>query len=213
MRHPLRSTPAESLIETIIAITVIILGTAAALSMLRTTLDGNELIGKKEIAINLALEGLDALKNIRDTNYLRFPLDADTCWNTYGGTTASCADGTVFNEGFTYYFVRDFNGTTALDWILVQVTSGANGFLTLYGVDLDGDRVSDMDLYAQSGLVATDGFITQEQRAFRRTVTVLYFDLDGDGTNDAFKATATVTWEERGATHSISFPRFITNVY
>lgn len=208
MRHPLRSTPAESLIETIIAITVIILGTAAALSMLRTTLDGNELIGKKEIAINLALEGLDSLKNIRDTNYLRFPLDAETCWNTYGGTTASCGDGTVLSEGYTYYFVRDFSGTTLLDWNLVRVTSSANGYLTLYGVDLDGDGAADMDLYAQSGLVPADGFITQEQRAFRRTVTVSY-----NTTDQSYNATVTVTWDERGLTHSISLTRTIANVF
>jgi type II secretory pathway pseudopilin PulG len=207
MRHPLRSTPAESLIETIIAITVIILGTAAALSMLRTTLDGNELVGKKEVAINLALEGLDALRNIRDTNYLRFPLDADTCWNTFGGTTASCADGTVLLNGYTYFYGRDFSGTTALDWDLTRVASASNGYLTLYGVDLDGDRVSDMDLYAQSGLVPADGFITQEQRAFRRTVTVSY------NATDSYDATVTVTWDERGATHSISLTRTIAHVY
>jgi type II secretory pathway pseudopilin PulG len=214
MRHAFRSTPAETLIETIIAITVIIIGTAAALSMLRTSLDGNELVGQKVVAINLAVEGLDALKNIRDTNYLRFPADADTCWYTFGGTTAACGDGTSLQNGRSYFFYRDFSGTSALDWDLSRASSGTPGYLTLYTLDLGGG--DSMDLYAQAN-VTESGFSTQETRAFTRTVTITYNDTNGDGSNDnddaSYDATVTVTWTQRGVDHSISLTRTIADVY
>ncbi len=217
MRHAFRSTPAETLIETIIAITVIIMGTAAALSMLRTSLDGNELVGQKVVAINLAVEGLDALKNIRDTNYLRFPADADTCWYTFGGTTAACGDGTPLQNNRTYFYYRDFSGSTALDWGLTRVTNtNTQGYLTLYGLDLDGDGNSDMDLYAQAN-VTESGFSTQETQAFKRTVLIEYNDTNVDGSNDnddaSYDATVTVSWTQRGVTHTISLTRTIANVY
>lgn len=205
MRHALRKTPAESLIETIIAITVIVIGTAAGLSMLRTSLSGNELVGKKEVAINLALEGLDALQNIRDTNYLLYPADADACWNTYGATTAHCADGTQFNASKNYFFVRSFSGTGSLNWRVVKVSSASNGYLSLFSAALSDGRT--MEVYANSTL-AEAGFTVVETDAFRRIMTLTY-----NTGRTAYDATVTVSWQENAVTHSISLTRTIANVY
>lgn len=202
---------AESLIETIISITVIVIGTAAALSMLNSTLAGNELVGQKEIAINLALEGLEALKNIRDTNYLRYPDDADTCWNQYGVTGTGCSGGTAYKINKTYYFTRSFSGSDQFEWSVGLVgSSSTKGNLTLYDVDLGGGE--SMSLYAQDGLT-TSGFTAVTTQAFKRTMTLVYDDFDVDGTNDGFDATVTVTWTDRGNTHTISLTRTIANVY
>ena len=99
MRH---ANPAESLIETMIAITVIILATTAAMSVLRTATNGNDIIGQKAIAINLAEEGFEALRNLRDTNYLLFSSDPDECWNKTNATDVStCFSATEITDGYT----------------------------------------------------------------------------------------------------------------
>ena len=82
MFHALKNRSAESLIESIVAVSIIVIATAASLSLIRTSLVGNNVIGEKIIAMNLALEGIEALRNIRDSNYLNFPSDPDECWNS-----------------------------------------------------------------------------------------------------------------------------------
>lgn len=219
MRHALRSVPAESIIESIIAITVIVIGTAAALSMLRTSVDGNELLGEKEQAIHLALEGLDAVKNIRDSNYLLHADSADSCWNTYGATVSDCSDGTAYDSSLVYSFIRDY-ASSSLDWSVVRTANSSSNtaynraYITLYGVDTDEDGNSDMELYAEPQLnTVLSSFDPQATQLFRRSMTVSYNDIDGDGIDDSFDATVTVTWVERGATHSISLTRTFAHVY
>ena len=67
----LKNVKAESMIETIIAITVIVISSSAAMSLTRTALAGNENIGERIVAMNLAKESIEAVENIRDSNYLR----------------------------------------------------------------------------------------------------------------------------------------------
>jgi type II secretory pathway pseudopilin PulG len=193
------------MIETIIAITVIVIGTAAALSMLRTSLSGNELVGEKEVAINLALEALDGLKNIRDTNYLLYPAYADSCWDTFGATGSGCSGATHFNASKSYFFVRSFSGSGSLDWKVVQVSSGTNGYLNLFSAALSDGRV--MDIYAPSTLSET-GFTSTVTRAFRRTMTLTF-----NTAHTAYDATVTVSWQSNNVTHSISLTRTIANIY
>ena len=73
---------AESLIETIVAVTVIALGAVSVGIMVRTGLIGDELSQDRMFATNLAKEGIDAVSNIRDTNWLRYGIQNDDCWNT-----------------------------------------------------------------------------------------------------------------------------------
>ena len=63
MRHSkFKSRCAESLIETIIAVTVIIIGSSAAIGITHSSLKGNESIAYKMVAMNLAQEGIEAVK-------------------------------------------------------------------------------------------------------------------------------------------------------
>lgn len=215
MRHARRfthSVPAESLIETIVSITIIVIGAAAALSMLRSSFTGNELVGTKEIAIQLALEGLDAFKNTRDTNYLLFAGDADDCWNTLGlsdaadCTSASSSD-EILTEGETYYFARYWAGGAAPGWDIFPVSRTNDGYEDLYSVDLDSDGTEDVELYAQTG-ISDSRFSVLESHAFFRTASIVY-----SATGDSYDATVTVTWREHGNTHSVQFTRTLAHVY
>ncbi len=210
MRH---AKPAESLIETIVAITVIVLATAAALSVMRTSVQGNDIIGKKTVAINLALEGFEILRNIRDTNYLLLSTDPDECWDTLGITDVSdCSSATgvnLINNGYTYYFSREVSTAPYFDWRITRLTNYTmQGFLNLYDVDTDSDGDDDVQLFAQTGVTNTDfTAVTGASRLYQRYVTI------SNKTSTTYDATITVRWYDNGVQKSLVLTRTLANVY
>lgn len=214
MRHAKR---AESLIETIVAITVIVLATTTALSIMRVALRGNQVVEKKVTAINLALEVFEGLKNVRDTNYLRFATDPDKCWNKYNvNDVADCSDGTADEllEGLTYYLKRRVSGEPLLAWSIEEATTGQHYAVNFHDVDLDLDGVTDFQMFTQ-GLISDPHFILQTSNSalFERSFEIVYGDEDGNGTDDYYDAIVTVTWEENGAAHELELTRSIAHVY
>ncbi|MEK9160053.1 MAG: hypothetical protein AAB383_04970 [Patescibacteria group bacterium] len=209
MRH---AKPAESLIETMIAITVIVLATTAAMSVLRTSTDGNEIIGKKVVAMNLALEGFEALRNLRDTNYLLFSSDPDECWNALDvADVADCPTATKIADGETYFLTRDFEGTANpyFEWYLVPKTLPTQGYLSLFSVDTDGDAGWESQMYAYSSLtgVADMSAIAANQRLFQRTITIDY------PSTEYYNATIVVSWYDNSVLRTLSLTRSIGHVY
>lgn len=71
----------ESIIEVMIAAVVITLTATAAAVLLSSAFASNALTRDRMRAINLAKEGLEAVRNIRDTNILRSGAFKDSCWN------------------------------------------------------------------------------------------------------------------------------------
>lgn len=216
MRH---AKAAESLIETLIAITVIVLATTAALSVLRTSQQGNEVIGQKVIAINIAMEGFEALQNLRDTNYLLFASDPDNCWNKIEITdVADCATAGATNtitDGYNYYLTRDFasTSTTMFAWSLNQLTNtSTQGYLSLYDLDLDGGTDWESQIYAQSTSTGVSpGYMyspSASRSLFQRVITIDY-----PSSSDYYDATITVHWYDNGVRQTLSLTRSIANVY
>lgn len=208
MRH---ANPAESLIETLIAITVIILATTAAMSVLRTSTNGNEVIGKKVVAMNLAMEGFEALRNLRDSNYLLFSSDPDECWNKLDVTdVADCATATEITDGYTYFLTRDFNSDPFFKWHLVRLTDASTqGYLTLFDMNLDGGSDWESQMYTYSTLTGVaDMTSTAANRSmFQRSITIDY------PSSDYYDATIVVTWYDHDVLKTISLTRSIAHVY
>lgn len=208
----LKRHSAESLIETLTAITVIVIATAAALSVVRTSLHGNNVISEKVVALNLALEGVEAVRNIRDTSYLRYSSDPDNCWNAIDPADANaCATGDKFEAGETFYLTRDFEDDFYFEWHLVEASDTSitgDGWLDLYTIDLDGSSGSEeMTLYAQEGLDSSLGTPSAES-VFQRLISV----SSGPVTN-SLNITSTVRWLDDGETREVSLTRTLANVY
>ncbi len=204
--------PAESLIETMIAVTVIAITTTAALSLIRNSLVGNEVIGEKLVALNLAEETLEAVRNIRDTNTLRFSGDLEECWNTINvEDIADCSlPENKIQEGVTYALERVFVGGSPFSWTLDEVLdTDVDGWVDLfsYAIDLDFDGTKEsMQLYAQSGF-SSPGLTLVREKAFQRTLTITNW-----ADRDAFDATVTVQWEVGGLPKSLSLTRTIAKI-
>jgi type II secretory pathway pseudopilin PulG len=94
------SKKGETLLEVLIALTIITVASAAAGSAIMSAVQGLSLSKNYLIAQNLADEGLEAVKNIRDTNWMKFPIDKDTCWLVIENMTSKdgndCATATSF---------------------------------------------------------------------------------------------------------------------
>jgi hypothetical protein len=217
MLHALRSRSAESLIETLIAITVIVMSTTAALGLIRNAMTGNEVIGEKMIAINLSMEALEGLRNLRDTNYLRFPGREADCWNAFNVEIADDCESS-FNKisgAQTYYIERVLSdgGTNRplMSWDLeVEMDpEGENSYVDLYHIEGSptGLLPVNLDLYAQSGLANQfAGIELVRERAFKRSITVSY-----DAEELSYDATVTVSWNVDGQSKSLSLTRTIAH--
>ncbi len=86
-----RDQSGQTLIETLVGIFILVIGIFSAVSLAVFAYTGSKGAVKKIIAIGLAREGVEAVKNMRDTNWLR-QLAIDTnCYNPKGAqNNAKC---------------------------------------------------------------------------------------------------------------------------
>lgn len=105
--------PGESILEVVIATVILSSVLIATFSILQRALDTNINIKNRVIALNIAREGLEAVRNIRDTNWLKYSGDRRGKWLCYDNPTQPDAcEGTTSATDFlvddTYYTV-DFD--------------------------------------------------------------------------------------------------------
>ena len=194
-----RGYRASGMIDVMVAITLIGIMSTAALSLIRSSERGEQHVEKQSTANDLALDAFAALQIIRDTNYLRFASDTDNCWNKLEVTdVADCSDGSAeaLTEGGTYYLVQDFDDSPFGEWHLYEVATDEDATIDLY-------TLNGLPWYGQSG-ITNSNFTLEQSGVFERTLTVEYGDLDGDGTDDYYDATVTLTWEDNSSTEPYS---------
>ncbi len=85
------SLAGQTLIETLAALFILVMGVTAATSLAIYSFSASTSITKQIIATGLAREGMEAVKNMRDTNWLKqSPIDTN-CYNfSSGATDAKC---------------------------------------------------------------------------------------------------------------------------
>lgn len=200
---------AESLIEALISITLVSIIIFSVANNLRNVIYWNQAIGKKSIAIDLALNATEALHNIRDANYLHFASDPDNCWDKLNVSDVSeCSSGAAeeITDG-NYYLSRSFDAAPYLEWGLEEVSTNEDGYLDLYEVDLESDGTADLELYAQSDVIRPE-FKLISSNVFRRILTV-----SRNPGEESYEANITVSWELHDNISSISFPTTIAHIY
>lgn len=219
MLHASKSRRAESLIETMIAITVIVIATAASLGLTRMSLQGNDVIGEKVVALNLALESIEAMRNYRDTNYLRYASNTDDCWNKIDpGDVSLCSDADAIGDVSEYFFTREYDSSGILfEWIINKYNSGSSidGYIDQYTIaaDLDDDASTadeEIPFFAETGL--STPFTTVDEKPYRRYFKISNIKTDPDDANQtvSFDMTVIVEWEDGDS--SISLTKTISHV-
>lgn len=77
----MKTQAGQTLIETVVAIFILVMGVTAAVGLAIYVLNASTNVTKQIIATGLAREGIEAVKNMRDTNWLKDTLDVDDCYN------------------------------------------------------------------------------------------------------------------------------------
>lgn len=89
----------QTLIETLVAVFMLVMGVSATVGLAIFAFNSSANVTKQIIATGLAREGIEALKNMRDTNWLKDTLATD-CYNyVTGQNNASCYKGWLKPSG------------------------------------------------------------------------------------------------------------------
>lgn len=118
------STRAETILEVVIAVSVIMVILAPAsglyIASVRTSANNRSDLA----AAALAEEGIEIMRNIRDTNFIKFSNKARDCWNTVSGhtDTGTCDDAANKIAGGSYRLSVNVDQDSAdyLKWTLSE---------------------------------------------------------------------------------------------
>lgn len=119
----IKSESGQSLVEMIVAIAIILTGLIGAISLTISNLTGSAEAGSRVVATNLAKEGIEVARNIRDTNWLE-----DEAWDEdlYLGTDFTAI--AVFNPA-TAEWSLDFSPASVNDAAAKLYLSADNLYL------------------------------------------------------------------------------------
>lgn len=171
------------------------------------------------IAVNLAREGLEAVRNIRDTNWLKFSGNRRECWNHLPGTlpppplTETC-DGSALIEPGTYLVYKDENQR----WRLLLL---GDREAWLYWMDIDstvdsnadGNNINDRDIFNPTLTPPPGngddplGHRYAEKSIFQRLITLSYLEE----AQNRMAVTSTVTWVTSQGESRISLTTHLTD--
>jgi len=103
----MKNEKGQGLIETIIAISVVVTGLIGAISLVNFTIRSTNTSENRLIALNLSWEAVEAAINIRDTNYI-LGVSFDTLLNGGTDTTAVFDFDETINLWFVDFTPNDF---------------------------------------------------------------------------------------------------------
>ena len=193
-----RHSTGQTLLEAMVAIGVIMTAVFGATTLIISSITAGRISQNRVEAANFAREGVEIVRAIRDSNWLKFEqneLDPSTgappLWNA--GLSAG-----------TKRAVLSFGLTNT--WLLQSCTGGCTASNTvIYKVTHTSGRV----WYAQyqSQAACNAGGRTCVATKFNRTIQLSYIndDLNSDGTAEQYLlAVATVNWTDRSGPKTLS---------
>ncbi len=190
---PAHDQRGNTIIEVIVGFFVITVGLLGALSLATSNLRTQGVTMSRLVAVNLAREGVETARNIRDSNWL-----AQRPWNT----------GLVDGDGATRCAVIQSPRVSAFDFIPCPNTSDGNFFTESYRLYRSTDATTNDEYIQQGDSDAPTGVST----TFYRKVQIDPICLDAaekevlEGcTNDttrAYRVSSDVSWQQGGKNYS-----------
>lgn len=172
------------LAEALLAIAMLAIGSLVVASIIQSSITTTALSKNYLIAQNLATEAMEAVKSVRDTNWL-LQADAPECWlELVPDSDGICGD--VVLEG-GYYIPKEQDGKWVLDEMTGELDLGALGDDEGYRLKID--TFSGYDRYVYSG--AGDDSIF-----YRGISAVDIIDDPPDGVEDYAVLEVVVEWKE-----------------
>lgn len=182
----------ETIAETIVALAILAIGITLGTSIVSNGTRNIGIAKNRIVAINIAREGLEAVRNLRDTNWLKFSNHLRLCWNHQAGANGtggdladdSC-DGTdpILPGEYVIYKNDEFG------WKIAPAMEGAIDTTPLYYSDIDslvdtdndGDPLNDRDILNHFFITDNDSLGTRlSQSIFTRSITLEYLQNNPD---------------------------------
>jgi type II secretory pathway pseudopilin PulG len=216
--HLQKNQHGQTLIETVVAVFILVMGISAALGLANYSLNATTDIRKQIIAMGLAREGIEAVKNMRDSNWLQAPIST-TCWNfTSSDATGTCypywldpgqagADGYGLDPGayqniYPYVIYYDVNSPETAFWYLTYRAANNN-----YGLNYDSSANPSRGIY--SAYTPTSAANATSDYARKITLqldhSVAPFNQDAT-TGPRLKVTSYVWWKGKSCPISEDVP-------
>jgi type II secretory pathway pseudopilin PulG len=219
-----KKTKGETIAETLIALTIIGIGMTFTGMLLSNSLRNITTSKNRVIAVNIAREGIEAVRSIRDGNWLRYSSKMRKCWNHMPQNPD--ADGNDLCDG-TNIILPDSNDATGgqQNYIIYKDTGQRwrlaphkedpiagvdNSNLSLVDIDMlvdtnyDTDPENDADIYNHTEV---GGSLTKAlgdnpvSTIFKRYIILSYLDNDGneivdnvDSSHNRLRVKSVVTW-------------------
>ena len=168
-----RSRSAFTLIEVITALFIIMVGIFSGYALVTQTISSAREISTQLTAAYLGKEGIEIVKNIRDSNYLKIHFSADEGAANWTNGLAS--------DGFP----------TAID---CSSDNGSNGCVADYN---SGELALNNDQPLKYSPDTGFGYASGDATIYKRTIKV-----DPNAADGLLAVSVVVTWTEKGANHT-----------
>lgn len=208
----IQQRPSQTLLEAVLAIGVILVAVIGSTTLIVTTITAGQSSEDKIVAGNLAREGIEVVRGIRDSNWMKRSMN-ETCLATgyiYDWDTAivkvSGLD-TCLKLADNQYYYPALGTSAPYSWTLEKCTPGSPA--DTFNTCLDGEsRVSSY----QSGLISLytnncTGSCTAT-KYYRQIDIIKLTDNTAIENIDYLNVTATVKWENHGTKSYILTERF-----
>ncbi len=199
----------ETLAETIVALSILAIGITMAGTVIMNSMRNLSNAKNRVVAVNIAREGVEAVRGIRDTNWLLYSDKRRQCWNHDPSMGVCDGDGTDLIVPGTYIVYKhapegswrlqlaDANPLLELDPDLDEdfIVDNDLDLVSLSLVDIDdsnldsdgdGDPANDTDFYNHMNVTpdVKDPFGTEvKSTAFSRYIVIEYLENQPDITS------------------------------
>jgi type II secretory pathway pseudopilin PulG len=180
----------ETLLEVLIALTLITVSSAAAASAIISSTQSLYLSKNYIVAQNLASEGIEIVKNIRDTNWMKFSQNTQQCWlniqNIDLPSDCPSAEKFTYNASPQNFYAVNFDDESG-KWMAEKVTNSIdiNPIPNAYALVNSGGK------YVEPGPSVSPSFY--------RAITI----TGGDGTTNV-TVQSIVKWYEGSRLYSVT---------
>lgn len=201
----------QTLIETVVAVFILVMGITAALGLANYSLNATSSIRKQIIAMGLAREGIEAIKSMRDTNWLNAPLSS-SCYDYYSSSNVSFCypnwmnpaavgqsgyninPGATYGTAYPFALSYDVNAAPTAFWSLSYRPSNNN-----YGLNYDASANPQHGLYSSwtptTVAAATSDFARKVSLTLENGVP--FNDPGSTGLGPRIKVTSQVWWKDK----------------
>ncbi|MCC7432148.1 prepilin-type N-terminal cleavage/methylation domain-containing protein [Candidatus Peregrinibacteria bacterium] len=228
-----KKSKAETLLEVIVALLVLTIGSASATSLIITSIRANQFNKDSLVALNLAQEGIEYMRNLRDSNWIKFSANTKGCWNMKPGLVSCSAAGRIAEAVTDGGYALGFDSTDKIGSKIGKVLNLSDGIdplemgyaINYYDIDttVDSDGLDrngngnykDDDLDYQGSFFANPAAATPVgSTRFYRSISVEYktigsgpgWVLSGPTTPDladVMLVTSNVEWADGSIVHRV----------